>query len=497
MNKNKDFIPVDSWTEGSDVIVYPSGNLMVVPFSKYFGEEYEDGNFIIKKKAYVHRLTEYHAASGLSDRGICHYINYFLKYYDTDKELIVSYLRLKYLIDKKSTKFETDEFIKLLQGVLFSDTMRKKIYDMVEDNYMIDLTPEKRDYEQLEFNNDHAKAMMEMSVAMRLMVAPMFHFICTNNLLKKESIIFDFYKPLFETFNRGYDIYTKLWYTVRARVQVSIHQNKPIWDQQEAIGEEPQNFAETLLKQYIISDSMFKYSFDKNVISFNSVVMNQQIIYFTKQPYDYTQIEIDNVKDSEGLSGLDKLEMNSYKVDESLAILSRLNTKQVVESVCKGMYSDEELSYYKRYLRIDKFQVDLVNYYYSSYMGYNDLNLLTRTQHLKLLIALKKRLQYQGQVYLPLLLTSNIENMSKRTINNQKFTNKIETSDLFINMMENKFSVLKETENKGNFIIKILSTLLNSTFRLVDFDNPEKLGMEIEVNADILSAEFLEYVSLI
>lgn len=191
--------------------------------------------------------------------------------------------------------------------------------------------------------------------------------------------------------------------------------------------------------------------------------------------------------------------MNSAKIDESLIILSSINIKKTIKKIKKKInikIPKEELEFYKRNYKFNKFQVQLVYYSYAKYFGgYRDLNMLTREQYLELLILLKRKLQIQGNIYLPQLLSGNVESkLNTRTIQNTKFLMKIENSSLYQVLVNEKFSTLNEL-NKSNLILNLLSTLINTTFSFVDYDNPEKMGEVIEVNTDVLSDEFLNFLN--
>lgn len=495
------FVRVDDWEPKQDeIFVYPDGKLIVIPFEKIFKRDIKAINtFIIKKDSYVNRL------GNDKDKGICHYINYFINFYDEEKELLLSYLKLKYIIDNKHIKIKSpNSFIKALYSILFTDTMKKKISDMVEDNYYIDLTSNSgvKYAEQLEFTNEHAKIMMKISMSMKIMVPVLFHYINTYNInIGKEVSLFDFYENLFYMYSDSVDIYNKLYVTVEAKVKNHVSKNKHSWSQREILGVDPLTYADSLLKDKIISETMFKYTFNKNIVSFNSVIIDNQLGFFNKERYDYTMVELTSKKDSDGLSGLDKLEMNTYKIDESLVILSDINIKHTIKKIKKSMkikIPKEEINFYKQHYKISKFQVQLVFYYYAKYFGgYRDLNLITRKQFLQLLILLKRRLQFQGFVYLPQILTGNIEKFNKRTIQNAKFLNKIENSSIYQTLVNEKFSTLEELK-KSNLILNLLSTIINTTFTIVDYDNPEKLGEPLEIgNPDILSDEFLNFLNQI
>jgi len=199
------------------------------------------------------------------------------------------------------------------------------------------------------------------------------------------------------------------------------------------------------------------------------------------------------------LSGLDKLEINSNKIDESLIILSGINIKKTIKRIKNKMkvkISEDELEYYKINHHINKFHVSLIFFFYARHFGnYRDLNLLTRRQYLTLLILLKRKLQIQGNTYLPQVLTSNIEGkLNTRTIQNTKFLMKIENSSIYQSLMQDKFSTLEELK-KSNLILNLLSTILNTTFTCVDYDNRDKLGTTLDINSDMISDEFLNFLN--
>ena len=507
---NDNFVKVDEWSPNEeDNIVKPDGKLMIIPFDKLFKREYIESinTFIIKKDSYVKRLNniikkDKNTNIKSIEYGICHYINYFLKFYDTNYEILFAYIKLKYLIDNKSTSIKLNAFIKLIYSILFTDSIISKISNMVEDNYYIEVSKktDKKYNEAMKFTTEHAKIMMKISMSMKLMVPVMFHYINSNNLGKDKNYIFLFYQDLFNLYDKDVDIYNKLYMSTLAKVNFVYTKNKGIWEQREIFGTDPLLYINVLLKDKIISETMFKYTFNKNIISFNSVVLDKQLGYFLIEPYDYTPIELSNLKDSEGLSGLDKLEMNSSKIDESLIILSSINIKKTIKKIKKQIninITKEELQFYKKHFKFNKFQVQLIFYNYAKYFGgYRDLNLLTRTQFLELMILLKKKLQILGNIYLPQILSANITKLNSRTIQNSKFLSKIENSSTYQVLIKEKFNTLEEL-NKSNLILKILSTAINSTFTYVDYDNKDKLNQQIEINEDVLSDEILSLLNQI
>lgn len=274
--KDKNFVRVDEWKpKQSDIIVQGDGKLMVVPFDKLFSRPECDAlnNFLIKKDSYVKRIPD-----------LTQYINYFIKFYDDDNELIIAYLKLKSLIDNKRTKTSIGVFIKYVYNILLSDTIVNKIHKMVEDNYYIDLSSKTgiKYNESLEFTNEHGKVMMEISTAMKIMVPVVFHYMNTNNLIKDKDKLFRFYEGLFDLFGKDIDVYNKLYIFVYSMVNVNFVRNKLIWSQREIFSTNPMTHVDELLKDKIILETMVKYKFDKNVVNFNHVVLRQQLIFFLK-----------------------------------------------------------------------------------------------------------------------------------------------------------------------------------------------------------------------
>ena len=265
---------VDEWkpTKNDNKVTY-DGKLIVIPFDKLFNKPNVDSlnNFIIKKESYVKKLDD-----------LTHYINYFIKYYDADNELLLAYLKLKFLIDNKKNKISLSTFIKLIYNILFTDNMVDKVVKMVEDNYYIDLTSDTgiKYNETLEFTKEHAKVMMQISVSMKLMVPVMFHYLNSYGLIKVRKYIYRFYEGLFDLYGGEIDIYNKLWISIYSKVNVNYIRNKTIWAQREIFGTDQLTHMNELLKDKIISETMFKYRFDSNIISFNYVVLEKQLRFF-------------------------------------------------------------------------------------------------------------------------------------------------------------------------------------------------------------------------
>lgn len=502
------FIPVDTWhMKPEDSIIKYDGRLVIFPFDKVFNNPKLEilNTFMILKESYVNQLPS-----------ITHYINYFIKFYDEDNELSMAYLKLKSIVDNKENHISLHAYISILYNVLFSESMQKKIIQLTEDNYYIDISSNdgKQYNESLEFTEKHAKVLMCISMSMKLMIPPMFHYINkireqrqkAKTKSKKHVKAFSykdymprFYEELFDMYGKDVDIYNKLWISTWARLNVHHSANKVIWEQRAIYGVTPITHMHELLKDKIVCETIFRYVFCQNIVSFNHVIIKNQLGYFICDKYKYNRIELTNKKDADGLSGLDKLEMSSIKVDESIGILSKVNIKKTIKRIEKQMHTKidkDELDFYFNNMRISKFQVQLCQYFYARiFGGFRDLSLLSKKKYLKILLLLKKRLQLQGLIYLPAILTANIEGrLNARTIRNDKFLSKIESSSMYQSIMTNKYDTLKEI-GKDDTILNTLSVLINTKFTFCEYDFPEKCGQIIDVNPDIVSDEYLSFIN--
>lgn len=190
--------------------------------------------------------------------------------------------------------------------------------------------------------------------------------------------------------------------------------------------------------------------------------------------------------------------MSLVKVDESLSVISEINIKQTLGRISNKMRADissGEINYYIDNHVISPFQTQIVFNYFAKYFhGFRDLNMLSRKEYIHLVLLLKRKLQLQGNIYLPSILTANIEKYNSRTIQNTKFLTKIETSDLYQSVQERKFGTIEQIK-KNKVILNLLSTIINTTFSIVDYENPGLLGEELEVNSDTVCNEFLELLN--
>lgn len=494
-------IPVDEWkpTAEDECYIKYVGKTIVIPFNKYINcikSNKRNIFYVSHKDSYVKKFAQ-----------ITHYLNYFIRFYDDDNELILNYLYCKYMLDKNKVSPNRENMIRWLYEHFVTPTMYKKVKRFVEDNYRIDLAqnkdPSKQYSESLEFTNRHAKLFLVISTFIKMLIPLVMHYISIIAGKPEAKHLIEYYKPLFEIIERveHVNLYAKLFHSINVKVNFNESKNKVIWAKYAANSVDTVSYTEELLDKNLIVDNVFKYVFDKSIISFNSVILDTQLDYRCIKNFGINMREISTEKDSDGLSYLDKLEMNTVKIDENIILLSQTNIDDTIKRIRKSIHikiSKDERHFYEDNMRINKISKSLVFYFYSRmFGGFADLNHITQKQYIKLMVLMKFKLLSCGYVYLPRLISANIEGrINSRTIHNSKFLESVETSAAYENIVKEKYATLINS-GKGDLIISLLSTLINTQFTYCEYDEPRLLGKVIDMNHVMLSQEFLDFVNII
>ena len=495
-------VPVDNWkAEGDDKLITHAGKCIIIPFDKLIDKVNKDTLnifYISFKDSYVKRLAQ-----------ITDFLNYFIKYYDDDNELIMNYLHCKYMIDHKKTKPSRKGIIKWLYKRFVTDSMYKKVQKYVNDNYRIDLAQNKeadKQYsESLEFTNKHAKELYLISAFIKMLIPLVMHYISVIKGKPEVKKLIKYYKPLFElVYEKDHvNLYAKMFHSILVKVIFSESNNPVIWGKYAANSLGAEAYAEELLDKNIIVDNVFKFNFDRNIISFNNTIIKTQLEYRCVKNFGINMREISTEKDNDGLSYLDKLEMNMYKVDENNIILSKINIKNTIKKLQKKFrfkISKEEVEFYKEYSSITTSVIGktLVFYFYAKYFGgYVDLKQIGRRKYIKLLILMKKWLALNGYIYLNQIISANVGGrINNRMIRNNRNIEKAKRTETYNVFEKEKYSTL-ENSGKEDSILSPLITIMNTQFYFVDYDEPEKLNRPLKFNFDILEQEWLDFVDQI
>lgn len=277
-------IPVDLWDSDEypisdeDRIFRSIRGEIILPITDFFcsGDENK------KSLNYFAMNTKRSYNSEETRKHICKYMNYFEKYYDTDKELLMIIYNIKLNIDYIRS-YEIDNFMDdVNRYIIRNQSLTYKVRHFVDDNYLMKLSSNNNRTPNLQFNNEHAKVLYEISLFMNMYIPLATHYMYIHGIKLSEEIIvfmltlFDMCMVKYEE-ERGIYIYDKIYETAVSVVNKSKNPDKLLWEKNQIRG----NNTTTHTKESVIDiimNIMPKYSYDNNIINFNYFSNRQCLI---------------------------------------------------------------------------------------------------------------------------------------------------------------------------------------------------------------------------
>lgn len=512
--------PVHLWQpKPEEIMVDYEGRICKIHFEKVFNVDNPEkcNQFIIVKDAFKNKLEL-----------ICLYLNYFIAKYDYENEFMTAYLNMQYAVnvndDEKPNeihfgKDDVDTFIQYIYEVLFTPTIVDKVCAMVEENYLDDIEKEdsatkrgvqkeKRHLESLEFTNEQVKIMLRISLGMKMMCPIMFQYMAVNNIKpdKKSNLLFRFFFPLFTVFTPpGVDIYNKLFVYVRKKVMESKSTNEKIFKMREILGVDEYTVISMFVRNVVLSDNFVKLMFScqynpnrdayvENVPGFLKTVIKVQFFYFLKISHQKTFTELTSTKNADGLSGVDKLEMASDKIDEGNAIIEEACAWDALQRLRKKYnfgITEEEIDFYEKNWRMSPMQIDLIYTYYAPMVGsYRACRSYTNREVIELAIMLRNNLliasgfedyrTFTDEISFPYMIMGNIDGkVNTRIIRNTKFSEDCDNSYIIQDLINKQYNLLEEIDGKS--VMMLLSKLNNTVFTYCVYERPDLLETQIDM----------------
>lgn len=515
-DKNVNIPLVDEWTPNQEDIIFGfAKNIITAPIARYFhlDEENTDNQklnyFILKpKKGYNSEDLKSHN---------CHYLNYFSKYYDPEKELFTNMANIKFMIDAYGGRPNVDsegnpQFVYTAQNFLFDinkyllqPSIFKKVVDMTERNYSLALSYKSMSNPQLQYTDEHAKAFSEASLLMNICIPLITHFAYTSRITDIDEFILRIYDnilycPIFEG---KVNIYSKLFETAISNIEKNKKNNEVIWKKQDIRSIDPVIHAENSIKN-IILNIMPKYTFDKSMVALNyTSIQKSNKFQITDIAYEYTFIPLSSSKrDAEdNTSDFDRYEANMIKTSEALYLQSKINcamTTDKIESLW-GKLSEEEINYFKKKLQNDNneivngFQKQLIfNLFYKYYGDTESIKDNNIINYIKLMLIGKKMLLNNGMRFLPYVLSAKVNKIvARKTLNKREYT-ELQTFPEY-QMVVDKY----KNEKIIKQILSTIATIITSDFSIIDYDNKNIDGVKLIVEPSIIMRECLIYSLLI
>lgn len=449
---------------------------------------------------------------------LCKYIDYFIEYFDEDKELPIVFMYMKNKLDSVSESLTITEFLELMNRKFFRDThIKKNIYKMVDANYNLDVTVDQKTGRLFvgpdDFTNEDAKRLLAVSMFMKFIIPIASQYISTNTLYDDDTLDTLMIKVFVESFyqiadiNRGdeydpEDLMIKLYRFCEKKIKKHFKQHDPLVQHQTALrGLTQDDHIDTILIRHLIGNNMFKFQFDENIISFmKSIVDTQLICTINKLKYKVNPVLVSSTKDVNGLSGIDKLEQIMAKCDETQVIRCEKSLEWVLRDLEKeyGEISNDEIDYYMHhFIATSDYHKMLIDYCFANrFGGFTELKHMGVYNYIRLMIYAKRKYTLMGFKELPYLLSSVLKGrMSQRVLQNTKFLNKYSSSSTYEAQMMNKYPVLLGF--RENEPLKIISKALTNIFTYVEYENQELTGEDIEFNEDIITDEIQNMIDMI
>ena len=504
-------IPVDEW----DTEKYPISDQdrifrnirgeIILPISEFFCDNTDDKRSL---DYFVMNPKRSYNSDEVRDH-ICRYLNYFEKFYDTDKELLMVLFRIKLSIDYLQS-YKKDNFMDdVNRYIIRNDNLTFKIRRFVDDNYNMHLSSNNNKTPNLQFNDRHAKVLYEISLLINMYIPLAMHFMYINSI-RQSADIQDFMLTLFDMCNTKYkiecniDIYNKIYETAVSVVNKSKNPDKALWDKNQIRGTNTTTHTKDSVYD-IILNIMPKYSYDRNVIHFNYYSHRQSLKFkITDIAYEFPFSKLSSsIRDADNNSQYDRYEASLNKKDEALALQNKVAAEQTVKKIeaLYGPFTNAEIEHYRKKLTrdgspvINSLQRQLVGYLFDKDFGDPiTLNAIkNQTDYIKLIIAAKRILLKSGMTILPYIISSKVLRTASRKIISKKDMVRIESSTLY-SQVKCKYRNPKIEQRIWEFI----STVVSSSYEIIECDEfgkpTEYDGIKVPMILDIAYEELMFFI---
>lgn len=461
-----------------------------IPFDELINPSLEKMNVFIleKKQAYYTNTEEY-----------IPYVNYFIEYYDNDNELLMGYLKIKTMIERVEG-YSQESFMHDLYEYILSPSMINKIKKMVRYNYKVKIKNNKQAKSYTNFEEHHGFILLDIAMAMKIMIPLITHYASVYNLKSIDPFTLDCFIPLFKLLGEDVNIYNKMYEFIRSKLKKTIYKHAEHWNQIEALGENLETKIEEVLAK-VIHDIMYKYNFDKNIISYNTVTIRNTMNWSLKTNFNRNLRQISGEEDEDGLSDIDKIEMNRAKFDETSIITAEVSIKQTIKSLCKQFdikIEKKEREFYMEHGSRTVEQKDLIFQFFAKYFyDIDDLSLINNIRYADLCIILKHILEKHDFRILQHLLVSNYNDNNFKKLPKRLMV-KISEDREYTRLKE----IYKDTFDiidKSQILYKYIGIFTQSTFYLVDFQRRKYLGEKLNTEnfQDLIIYEIFKFYGMI
>lgn len=502
---------VDTWQpEPEDVIYKHIKNEIILPLAEFFGrgddERAQQLNYFTmnSKRSYNSDKIREH---------ICQYLNYFEKYYDRNKELLMVIYEMKGIIDYERNYSREAFMDDINRYIIRNPKINVPIHKFVADNYQMQLSSNGGRTPNLQFNNKHAKILYEISLMMNMYIPLATHYMYMH-FIKSSADVADFMLELFDLVVAKYEdeddiyIYNKLYETATSVVNKSKAPHKVLWDKNKIRGNNSTTHTKDSVNDIIIQ-IIPKYTYDANIINFiyfsNRKALQHKI---TDIKYELGLYKLSSSdRDADNNSEFDRYEASLQKRDEALALQNKVAAEQSVAAIERiyGPFYKDEITHYRKALTkggsnvINKITSELLGYTFFKDLGDPEVwRHIPNTEHyIMLMISAKKMLLNAEFIILPYIISSRVVKMSTRKVINKSNSNEIKSSPLWP-----QFQMKYNNERIEQQFMDLLGTIKTSSFEMINWDEQnncpaEHDGVLVPMIDDLIDEEMLRFAILI
>lgn len=497
------FIPCDEWIpEPEDRIFKHIKDAIILPVSAFYNitddTELDYFRLDIKQRCYNSDEMREHCT---------HYLNYFEKFYDKEHELVSIYFKMKYLIDYETEAYNQVELVQDIKKYILGPSMRYKVHEMNMDNYSLNLSYRNNKNPCLQYTNQHALMLMEISIFTNMVIPVLTHFLKKH---QKEIHVKDFllyvFNLIIDLYSDRADLYSKLYETVVSNVSKNRDNHSPLWDRQAIRAISVPTHSDYTITN-IILQIIPKYVYNQNLVHYNSSSVIRNIKFrITDIGWEFSFVSLSsNKKDAETNSEFDKFETYQTKADEALYVQNKVNAMETMKYIENkwGPFDTDEIEYYRNKIgnsatgeiHINSFQMELIfNLFYSYFGDPQSIKAIDNViDYIKLVIAARRMLELNGLIVLPYIISSKVLRLvTRKNINKKEMVN-IESSPNWPLVLEKYKS--EEVKTK---ILNIIAIITASEFEIIDYNDTDDLdGHKIDVQSSFIIEEVLLYVLMV
>ena len=423
--------------------------------------------------------------------------------YDVDLEIFSDYIALKE--DYTKNDMLMTEFIERINTLFEDPKLRKAIKRYIDDVYDYEETTAntgvKRNINrQLVLNKKHCVDIQQVGAAMKYFIPIISDYFTVGE--EKIYNLNTFYLIVFKLLLASYDehnITNKIYKLAESRITTTQYSNQFIWKFLRNLGKDPENTTLSLYYRIVLS-ILYKLDAGRNPISYIHTAIKNQLD-FTFQENSEIEFQPLNPRstDENGVTSMDKMQMDYARLDEGLEALQNINKRVEIYNFLKNnpeiKVTDDDIKEYQD-IELNKFQINLVFLFFAKYFKTYDMYDLSRNDFILLIVILKKVLRDKMNLtILAKYLTSFGEFRSKKIIMKKDFLIRLSKTKIYNKIFkEYKFVNKKFLEGKDPILFLISTVYFNKWLSYEDFLDGKNEFEGVDERLEEISYEILTFI---